>query len=919
MSIVPRRQSKSHSARSWASSLEYLEPRVLLDAATSLWSESPNLTLSFAPDDIDIAGEPNRLTSFLDAQFPTKQWQEAILRAFQTWAVETQANIGFVAETEGHAFGAAGARTGDDRFGDIRVGARPLADDVVAVSVSQDVFVSGTWAGDVIFNSAINYSSVDELYSVALHEAGHVFGLEHNDRTESPLHVHGISQSIEVTEQDVAELRSLFGDRQADSYDQSHSNSTVGTASAVDLALASTPGASPSVVLADLAKGDVDTYDFDIPDGYQGPLTIRLRTLGQSLLSPAMNIYLDGTHVESRESSTLYGDILTVTLPNAANAESLVVQVAAAIPVVDTAFAVGRYSLMTIFDSLNQVDPDTIDIVESQRFAEIDEDDIDDFLADEDDWFEDDERSDDEFELAREITDFDDSDSIRRIKLLATLSAPGDADYYEVEVPDESTEKNTVLVAIRTLDGNRRRDVPELQVFTEDGEPRNAQTLVNDEHELVIQIEDLGADGEAVLSVTSPAGATEPVGNYELTVLFQKQPVQFESVLHGQLVAHATTASLPLNVATTELKHFVLEAQGPDGHYVDVEVFRGTDRVLSMRSLAGVPTSVPSRLFDTGAYRVEVSAGSAPLELGQAINFELRASTVSDPLGLLPTLPTDLEFSCPNVPDLFCYPGGIESDDPLLWDEFLLEFPGDTSLSANAFIQSQLDHWWQWYWDRVPGNNPPLARDDEYFVDDGLRLSVSRADGLTANDLDPNRDVLRTQLVTEPQSGVIQLLVDGSFHYTPDPGFVGLDEFEYQVFDGRVASAPARVTIETTTELRDGDFNGDGAVDAGDLDLLTSNLLVGAALRYDLNGDGTADSLDRVYMIRDILGTHVGDANLDRRFTTTDLVQVFQRGHYEVAPSESQVLGWANGDWNGDGRFDSADLVVAFQAGFYVG
>ena len=69
-------------------------------------------------------------------------------------------------------------------------------------------------------------------------------------------------------------------------------------------------------------------------------------------------------------------------------------------------------------------------------------------------------------------------------------------------------------------------------------------------------------------------------------------------------------------------------------------------------------------------------------------------------------------------------------------------------------------------------------------------------------------------------------------------------------------------------------------------------------------------------MIEDIVGTHYGDANLDRRFNSGDLVQVFQSGEYEDA-----VLGnstWSEGDWDGDGDFTTSDLVLAFTSGSYV-
>ena len=68
-----------------------------------------------------------------------------------------------------------------------------------------------------------------------------------------------------------------------------------------------------------------------------------------------------------------------------------------------------------------------------------------------------------------------------------------------------------------------------------------------------------------------------------------------------------------------------------------------------------------------------------------------------------------------------------------------------------------------------------------------------------------------------------------------------------------------------------------------------------------------------VWMIKTIIGTHFGDANLDGGFDTSDLVQVFQVGEYEDGIDENST--WGDGDWTGDGDFGTADLVVAFQDG----
>jgi uncharacterized repeat protein (TIGR01451 family) len=84
----------------------------------------------------------------------------------------------------------------------------------------------------------------------------------------------------------------------------------------------------------------------------------------------------------------------------------------------------------------------------------------------------------------------------------------------------------------------------------------------------------------------------------------------------------------------------------------------------------------------------------------------------------------------------------------------------------------------------MPGNIEPLAYDDFYLVPSGATFVVD-APGVLANDYD--RDGLLSSLsaynVTTTSNGSLVLFGDGSFEYTPDSGFNGLDEFEYRVAD----------------------------------------------------------------------------------------------------------------------------------------
>ncbi len=113
-----------------------------------------------------------------------------------------------------------------------------------------------------------------------------------------------------------------------------------------------------------------------------------------------------------------------------------------------------------------------------------------------------------------------------------------------------------------------------------------------------------------------------------------------------------------------------------------------------------------------------------------------------------------------------------------------------------------------------------------------------------------------------------------------------------------------------------GDFNGDGVLDAADIDALTAEVLAnGTNLAFDLNADELINDADRQVWIKDLRKTWIGDADLNDEFNSGDLVQVFQRGEFEDGIALNS--GWGDGDWDGDGDFTTSDFVLAFQEGGY--
>lgn len=94
-------------------------------------------------------------------------------------------------------------------------------------------------------------------------------------------------------------------------------------------------------------------------------------------------------------------------------------------------------------------------------------------------------------------------------------------------------------------------------------------------------------------------------------------------------------------------------------------------------------------------------------------------------------------------------------------------------------------------------NIAPQAAPDTYNVTEDSALNVNVANGVLANDIDPNPNTtLTAAIVDNPQhSAAFTLNANGSFSYTPAANFAGSDTFTYKAGDGTDFSPPTTVTI----------------------------------------------------------------------------------------------------------------------------
>ncbi|MDD5038478.1 MAG: PKD domain-containing protein, partial [Dehalococcoidales bacterium] len=88
-------------------------------------------------------------------------------------------------------------------------------------------------------------------------------------------------------------------------------------------------------------------------------------------------------------------------------------------------------------------------------------------------------------------------------------------------------------------------------------------------------------------------------------------------------------------------------------------------------------------------------------------------------------------------------------------------------------------------------NQPPVAGDDAYTIDEDTTLEANLLD----NDSDADGDPLTLMVVSVAQHGSCSIDADGSLNYTPDANFSGSDTFTYKTSDGTAESNIATVTI----------------------------------------------------------------------------------------------------------------------------
>lgn len=594
--------------KSQSLSVERLEERTTPTIFGMPWPDASHLTISFAPDGTSVNGRASQLFGLLNATESTAAWQDAVLRAFQTWAANANINITVVPDG-GQPMGSGGAIQGDPRFGDIRISAVPLSPNIVAQAMPFNV-TAGTWSGDVELNSNYQFGNGAaagqyDLFTVMLHEAGHVFGLPHSDDPASPMFEDFTAVHTGLTAPDVAALQALYGARLPDNFDAKAPNDSPAVATRI------TPASQ--AVLGDLTTlNDVDWYQIKT-QGNSSTLVLRLQTTGQSLLLPRLNVFDANLNLLGSFAATEHlGNDLLFQLDSVSPGAVFYAQVASGTTDV---FGIGSYQLfVTTGDSANT----------NQGGSAFWQGVVND------------NHTNDSFATATVLAPKTyQADARFDYTYNGSISDPADVDLYRVKAPKSLTGTTTAVTVMVWTQQQPASWSPRVTVYDVFGNPVAAQILMNENGTYSLQVANAMPNMNYYVSV-SGATFSSPMSNsnYFLGIDFGSQANNMQTFAANTLPA-AMMDTATLQLAQSSLFHFVLSANSPNtaaGAAVQLTITDALgNNVATVTAAAGDSQSL-TLLLGPGQYNLTITA------IGQSspVSYTLWGLTLSDGIGPRP-------------------------------------------------------------------------------------------------------------------------------------------------------------------------------------------------------------------------------------------------------------------------------------------
>ncbi|PAY20394.1 hypothetical protein CKO51_06030 [Rhodopirellula sp. SM50] len=611
-----------------AASLQTLEDRRMLAVFGNVWPNPRDLTVSFPADGVQIGSQQNDINALLDTVAQRDQWQELALRAYQTWAVHADINVG-LRNDYNNAFGVPGMLVGDPRFGEFRIGAFPQ-EGLIANSIPFQA-VAGTYSGDLVLNSNEQFTFHDwagnqgpdpatltegdrDLFSLLLHETGNTLGVDDNLLDWSVMFRQYTVPKGVLAPEDIASITALYGQR-SDPYEQVD-NGTLQVASLIPTPVGLDHQTEVIRSRGSLSAGtDVDYYKI-VPIAGTESVTVRVRASGVSLLQSRLEV-LDsfGQVIGQSSAVSVFENDNELTITGIANLDELYLRVSA----VDASdvYAVGDYWIEVDYRSELQragdLHPGAYDSGPDTLFANFD-------------------LTDDEFGLDDHLAGAiepvpSETPETKRYEIQSSVSSSADVDYFKITSP--ATIEGRLVVHVAGV-GAVRPDV-RLKVVDAQGQAVGANARLRGDGTFTVEVTQPEASQDYFVKVSVDPNSTVGAGNYVAIAEFESPQAQMNDLASGDLTGESDKF-IRWTAGKTRLYRFDLNAASADADQaVRLTVYDAHTREVKMVAVAhaGITRSTLAWL-QQGEYILRFTAiavGTAPVT---NVSFALTADGISD-------------------------------------------------------------------------------------------------------------------------------------------------------------------------------------------------------------------------------------------------------------------------------------------------
>jgi hypothetical protein len=595
-------------------SIETLEDRTVLSTFYSVpWANPGHLTLSFAPDCTSVDGYQSSLFKTLGAQATTKAWETAVLQGIQAWAVNSNINVSIVPDS--------GVPIGDPSIpvGQIRIAAEPMgASGPLALTTANNP-LAGSRAGDIVFNSSLAFNvggqGAYDIYTTALHEAGHVFGLPDQSTDPTSVMYNQYHPGTLLSAGDIAALQAIYGAPTPDRYQGTTGNGSFSTATPIKL---------PDIAGAITAPGQAEFFRFQIPSYANQGVTISVQTGGLSLFTPTLSIFNANQQLVATSSAAdPFSGGVSITLNNVKRGTIFYFEVSGAR---SDALGQGIYRLKIDSGGVSQRQIRAIDAVLNHTgITYVDEQQFNGTLNTANQLDQPSYQIDPSFDYA----------------LTAQVGKVNDVHFYSVVTP---TTAPAALIFTITPGPNSTLN-SDLTVYDANGNPVNAQILSNEASSYVVQILNPTAHAKYYVEVSADpfATSTNTTGNYLLGVNYSATAIVLETLVDATLTAAQSVNVMSFQSTQAQLYHFVLSVNtggAAPGVVVAMQVFDPSNNLaLTLFCHDGQTVSADLQLalglYTTRFIGLTLSGAAIPTTW-----YSLLGISLTQPLDPVPVSPT---------------------------------------------------------------------------------------------------------------------------------------------------------------------------------------------------------------------------------------------------------------------------------------